>query len=122
MQVSRVELDEKTAYQFAKLRMVYGKRSAQRTFDEALIAAWYMITQNAVPPRLEIPQEEPTAIETVFNFELVGEGYIQMFVEIKRRLSLGKVSRATNLDTVEHVIKRVFVHYDKQGALFMFDN
>lgn len=113
MQVSRVELDEKTAYQFAKLRMVYGNRSAQRTFDEALIAAWYRITQNAVPPRLEIPQEEPTAIETVFNFELVGEGYIQMFVEIKRRLSLGGRGKATNADVVEHVVRTVYIYYDQ---------
>ena len=109
MQLSRIAITEETAYMFAKLKMAYGGKSTQRTFDEILITAWYLITQNAVPPQLTIPHEEPTAVETDFNFAVVGENYVQMFVEIKRRLSLSKRHSATNSDAVEHVVRLVYI-------------
>lgn len=111
MQISRLVLSEETAYMFAKLQMAYGGKSAQRTLDEVLTAAWYLITQDAVPPRLALRSEESTVIDTIFNFNLVGESYVQMFVEIKRRLSLGGRGKATNADVVEHVIKTMYAYH-----------
>lgn len=113
MQLSRITITEETAYMFAKLQMAYGGKSAQRTLDEVLTAAWYLITQDAVPPRLTLAHEEPTVIDTIFNFNLVGESYVQMFVEIKRRLSLGERDKATNADAVGHVVRTVYIYYDQ---------
>ena len=111
MQVSRVVLDEKTAYQFAKLQVALNNRSYQRTFDEVLTAAWYLVTQGAKPSWVDLSQE-PTAIMDTFNFELINSGYEEKFFELKRRLSLG-TDRATNTDTVVHVIKVMHAYYDQ---------
>lgn len=111
MQICRVKLSDETAYLFARLQDSMGGKSSQRTFDELLNAAWYLITQGAEPSPVRITSDGIKEITTLYNFDLVNEGYEQKFAEIKRRLSLKKGSAATNIETVTEIVRLMYAHY-----------
>ena len=85
MQLSRVILPETESLLFARLQTAYGLKQFQRTFEEALSDAYYVVTQEAQPVKLTLTGEA-LPIDMPLNLEVKGEKYILMYEELKRRL------------------------------------